>query len=100
MMYINNRRFEWDDEKAVINFIKHGISFKEAITAFDDPTAVFEEDLAHSQQERRQRLIGISITGVVVIVVFTMRPFDMTRIISARAANWKERRNYEKNRWF
>jgi uncharacterized DUF497 family protein len=29
--------FEWDPEKAEMNFRKHGVSFIEAMTAFGDP---------------------------------------------------------------
>jgi uncharacterized DUF497 family protein len=32
-------RFEWDDDKAKANQIKHGISFDEASTVFDDSLA-------------------------------------------------------------
>ncbi|AFZ30912.1 BrnT family toxin [Gloeocapsopsis crepidinum LEGE 06123] len=30
-------RFEWDNQKAQINFKKHGVSFDEAATIFYDP---------------------------------------------------------------
>jgi uncharacterized DUF497 family protein len=33
---INGRQFEWDDNKAKINKIKHGVSFKLAAKVFDD----------------------------------------------------------------
>ena len=29
--------FEWDSEKAEANLSKHGVSFREAVTAFGDP---------------------------------------------------------------
>jgi hypothetical protein len=32
--------FEWDAEKAATNLRKHGVSFEEAATVFDDPLAV------------------------------------------------------------
>jgi len=72
-MCIVNRGFEWDEEKKNLNFIKHGIHFIDAIMAFDDPAGLIEEDLAHSQNERRQRLIGYAILRKVVVNMFTTR---------------------------
>ena len=44
-------RFEWDDDKARANQIKHGISFDEASTVFDDPLARIFDDPVHSLNE-------------------------------------------------
>jgi uncharacterized DUF497 family protein len=33
-------RFDWNPAKDEVNFKKHGVSFKTAITAFDDPYAL------------------------------------------------------------
>lgn len=41
-------RFEWDPEKAARNLAKHGVSFAEASTAFDDPLSVMITDPRHS----------------------------------------------------
>ncbi|MEH1824058.1 MAG: BrnT family toxin [Nostoc sp.] len=30
-------KFEWDENKATINLLKHQVSFEEAKTVFDDP---------------------------------------------------------------
>ena len=94
-MYINNQRFEWDPRKAEANQKKHGITFEEAITVFDDPLASKEDDLAHSLTEYRQLAFGESVLGNILVVVFTER-WGCTRIISARKANQNERREYEK----
>jgi len=32
--------FEWDDAKAETNLKKHGVTFEEASTVFDDPNAL------------------------------------------------------------
>jgi hypothetical protein len=49
--------FEWDEDKARTNALKHGITFEEAQTVFDDPLAVIYEDPLHSMEEERfQRL--------------------------------------------
>jgi len=88
--------FEWNDEKAKRNTIKHGISFQIATFAFDDPYALIIDDTKHSMYESRQWLIGNSGSGILV-VVFTIRG-QATRIISARKATRKERREYEQNK--
>ena len=52
-------RFEWDDPKAAANRRKHGVSFEDAITAFDDPWALRAPDPKHSTtSEERTWLIG------------------------------------------
>lgn len=92
-------RFEWDVRKAAANLLKHGIRFEDAITAFDDPWALRAQDAAHSTaEEERTWLIGES-DSTVVVVVFTERPPGrVTRIISARPANRKERKRYDESK--
>jgi uncharacterized DUF497 family protein len=46
-------RFEWDDEKAVANFNKHGVSFGEATEVFYDPNALEGYDAEHATEEKR-----------------------------------------------
>ena len=89
-------RFEWDENKAGANAKKHGITFEQAITAFDDPYALIAPDEKHSDEgETQEWLIGEADPGVLV-VVFTLREIGrVTRIISARKANRKERTIYE-----
>ena len=96
-MYTENRRFEWDENKAGLNLDKHGITFKEATTVFDDPNGLLAGDPAHSGQEPRFWLIGESSDSRLIVVVFTLRR-ESIRIISARPAGWKERAHYEQNR--
>lgn len=52
--------FEWDGAKAASNLAKHGVSFEEALTVFDDPLAVIFEDGEHSHGELRELIIGHS----------------------------------------
>jgi uncharacterized DUF497 family protein len=40
--------FEWDEVKAGANLEKHGVSFEEAETVFDDPLYVDFYDPDHS----------------------------------------------------
>ena len=95
-MYTEMRRFEWDDLKARRNAWKHGISFEEAATVFHDPDYFVAEDIAHSHAERRHWLLGKTAFEKVLVVIFTMRPGGVVRIISARPASRKERARYEK----
>ena len=97
-MYTKLYPFEWDSRKARLNALKHGVSFKTATFAFDDPDALVIEDPGHSAHEPRHWLIGNSGQGALV-AVFTIRPPGATvRIISARRADRKERRLYEESR--
>ncbi len=86
-----DRIFEWDSEKAKINKIKHGISFKTATKVFDDENRIERPDYKHSQDEERWQVIGK--VGEVLFVVYTERG-NITRIISAREADDKEREFY------
>lgn len=88
-------RFEWDAVKAATNYRKHGIRFEDAITAFDDPFARIKFDEEHSHGEIREILLGQSIQGLLLIVVFTDRSTGVRRVIGARKATRKERRQYE-----
>lgn len=90
-------RIEWDSSKATGNLRKHGISFDEASTVFDDPFAVIFPDEDHSIVEVRELIIGHSVQNQLLIVSFTEREPDIVRIISARLATRKETRDYEEN---
>jgi len=54
--------FEWNEDKARSNLSKHGISFDEAKTVFDDPLYIDFFDPDHSTQENRYIIIGESLT--------------------------------------
>ena len=88
--------FEWDPQKAKNNLEKHGVSFEEASTAFEDPLSLTIFDPLHSIDEERMVLIGMSHKNRALVVVHTERG-DNIRIISARKATRKERKNYESN---
>ena len=90
-------QFEWDDRKAASNRTKHSVSFEEATTVFDNPLAVIFDDKAHSGDEQRELIIGHSTDGRLLIVAFTERIEGVVRIISARGATKRERRDYEEN---
>jgi len=87
-------RFEWNDRKAESNAVKHGITVEEAVTVFADPDLLFTEDTQYSQGEEREWAMGVTESGLLVVVVFTMRG-EQIRIISARIATKKEQQSYE-----
>ena len=89
--------FEWDERKARQNSSKHGVSFEEATTVFEDPLSLTIEDPVHSDYEGRFVTIGQSVQGRMLVIVYTDR-IDKIRIISSRAATPHERKSYEEKK--
>ena len=84
-------RYIWDENKHDINFRKHGITFLEAATVFDDPNAITEYDEDHSYDEDRFSVIGLSKNMRLLLVCHCYRNGDtFVRIISARKATKQE----------
>ena len=88
--------FEWDEAKAAANLAKHGVSFDEAKTVFDDPLYVDFYDPDHSVGEPRYIIIGTSRQGRLLILSYTERN-SAIRLISARELTSTEREAYEEN---
>ena len=86
--------FEWDAAKAAANLKKHQVSFEIACEAFFDPFVYLLEGEQHGN-EYRETLLGMTLQGKLLCVVYTERPDDIFRIISARFATSLERRYYE-----
>ncbi|HET6616918.1 MAG TPA: BrnT family toxin [Gemmatimonadota bacterium] len=89
--------FEWDPQKAEKNLRKHGVTFTEAMTIFGDPLEVTISDPDHSEGEARLLSLGRSGADRLLVVSYTQRGSRL-RIISAREATPKERREYESER--
>ena len=87
-------QFDWDKNKAARNLSKHGVSFEEAKTVFDDPLYVDFYDPDHSESEERYLIVGESDRGRLLIVSYTERE-DSVRLISAREVMRTEREAYE-----
>jgi uncharacterized DUF497 family protein len=89
--------FEWDSEKATSNVSKHGISFEEAVTIFQEDVLTVEDSAAYGELREisygRLQSEGSGST-VVVCVVHTDRD-DKVRIISARKATAQERKHFD-----
>jgi len=89
-------RFTWDPAKAKANEHKHGVSFEEARTVFYDDNARLDHDPDHSEDEDRFILLGMTDKLRMLVVCHCYRADDSEiRIISARKATKKERKQYE-----
>ena len=84
-------KFEWAQEKNLINQQKHKISFETAAYVFEDENYIEMYDFEHCIDE--DRYIAIGCVGDVLFVVFTERK-ENVRLISARLATESERRLY------
>jgi len=89
-------RFEWDEQKAAASLAKHGVSFEEAQTVFDDRLYVDFYDPEHSGDEVRYIIIRESRPRRLLIVSYTERD-EATRLISAREVTSTERETYEES---
>jgi hypothetical protein len=90
--------FEWDPKKAAINRQRHGVSFVQAATIFNDPRALSIYDDDHSATEDRWVTLGISATAGLLVVHHTFEEVDESnvriRIISSRKATKGEISQY------
>ncbi len=87
-------KYEWDEQKAKSNLSKHGISFEEAQTVFNDPLYVDFYDPDHSEQEHRYIIIGESLKQRILLVSYIERR-NKIRIISARQVTKQEKQAYQ-----
>ena len=91
-------RFEWDAEKNKENISNHGISFETAREIFFDPLQLSILDERFDYFEERWITVGSSQLGAIIVVAhlyFTDEAEEIIRIISAREATRKERKQYE-----
>ena len=91
--------FEWDENKAATNQQKHGITFQEAATVFQDEDALQIFDPDHSEAEDRFILLGMSSILRILVVCHCYRANDdVIRIISARKATRNESCTYKRRK--
>jgi uncharacterized DUF497 family protein len=97
--------FEWDEPKAEKNLKKQGVSFDDAARVLGDDDGdyfhVDEYDKPHSDGEDRYLTTASHLDDrrIVLRIVWSDRSTDkaqITRIISARPATPRERKNYAK----
>jgi uncharacterized DUF497 family protein len=80
--------FEWDADKASENARKHRVHFADAVSVFDDGSAVTIPD-ADSEDEERWVTIGFDAFERLLVVVYTWRGTNI-RLISACKASRRE----------
>jgi hypothetical protein len=84
--------YHWDAKKAEANLAKHGVDFADAVTALEDDAALTVED--DSPDEERFVTMGVDALGRILVIVYTWRG-ENVRLISARKATSRERKQYE-----
>ncbi len=85
--------FEWNNEKNLLNFQKHGFSFSEAAEIFNKPMVINLDD---RKEYGEKRYIGLGIIkNFVTVIVYTQRNNDTIRVISLRKANKREKAKFE-----
>ena len=87
--------YEWDVQKAEVNFQKHGISFADAVHVFEDEYPLTIED--ENPSEIRFITLGKDARGRLLVVVYTYRR-EIIRLISARKASRSESVEYKRDR--
>ena len=84
--------YQWDNDKATANLRKHGIDFADAVSVFSDDLAITIPD--ERFDEERFITVGMDAFSRVLVVVYTWRGHEI-RLISARKATRRERKQYE-----
>jgi uncharacterized protein len=87
--------FDWNAAKCAKNITERGIDFADVLTAFGDPMKKVAKDDRKEYGEERFNMLA-KIKGRVFHITYTGRG-KITWIISARKANKREQRRYEKN---
>ena len=87
-------KYQWDKNKSTSNLQKHGIEFADAVSVFSDELAITIPE--NRFDEERFVTIGTDIFGRISVIVFTWRSEEI-RLISARLAERRERKQYEED---
>ena len=95
IIFNENISFEWDRGNIIKNLEKHSIINEESESMFFDTNKIIYDDTPHSCNEVRYIILGKSKFDKILFIVFMVRNKKI-RIISARVANKKEIRIYEK----
>ena len=93
MPYMGEYNFQWDENKRKLNIKKHQIDFSDVVSIFYDDETIIIEDPRH-YSEPRYIALGIDIKCRTVLVVHVYREIEVIRIISARKANKRERKQF------
>lgn len=88
--------FEWDENKNAINMAKHKIDFADALHVFLDEARIEREDTRKDYGESRYQTIGMTEYGILFVIYTEREPKGTIRLISARKANAREKKYYER----
>ncbi len=89
--------FQWDAGNAYKSQNKHGVTHGEAEEVFFNQPLLVASDEKHSVEEMRFLALGVTNSGSLLSVVFTLRnKATLLRVVSARPMSKKERAFYEK----
>ncbi|MDH0300412.1 MULTISPECIES: BrnT family toxin [unclassified Pseudomonas] len=85
-------RFEWDEEKNLLNIRKHGVDFNDVPEMFRHPMLALWDERFDYEEARWISMGGIN--AWVSVVAYTERQGDAIRVISARRATRREVTRY------
>jgi uncharacterized protein len=88
--------FDWDEGNRLKNWRKHKVNYLEIEEVFFNKPLLLNEDIAHSDKEKRFQCLGKTNQDRKLFISFTVRK-NKIRVISARDQSQKERRVYEKS---
>lgn len=86
--------FEWDDGNSNKNWHRHRVTDKESEEVFSNVPIGVARDKLHSMTETRYSVRGITDSGRLLTVIFTIRNRSI-RVVSARDMTRREERIYE-----
>ena len=87
--------FDWNPAKCARNIAERGIDFADVLVGFADPSKKVARDDRKDYGEARLNMLAM-VQGRVFHITYTERG-RITWIISARKANKREQRRYEKS---
>lgn len=85
-------RFDWNDAKSEANEAKHGISFPDAVSLWDDPCMMVVTVRRNGEERKVALSRGL---GACWFLVYTVDA-DLVRIISVRRATRNEEAAYDR----
>ncbi|HMU32266.1 MAG TPA: BrnT family toxin [Pyrinomonadaceae bacterium] len=80
--------FVWDESKRQQVIIDHNVDFELILDIFEDPFAIYNDDLGHSETKLRYTLVGMTVKYGLVFLVFTYVDEKIRFITARRAENW------------
>ncbi|HQZ83607.1 MAG TPA: BrnT family toxin [Pyrinomonadaceae bacterium] len=80
--------FAWDEEKRKKVVADHNVDFALIADIFDDPFALYADDLGHSENELRYTVIGKTARYGLTFLVFSYVDDQICFITARRAENW------------